>query len=146
MASESRSGSKESSPERRRFGRFGTRLPVASCREGLTKSGADRRPAVCRLQIQDFSLGGVRAESAVPLKLHEHLTLRLPPNGLRSPSELTGRVVHCKRQEDRYEVGIEFCQTRPEITSSPWYRITSLFSLASQFPPGSQMIGTLAES
>jgi hypothetical protein len=126
---ESRSGSRE----RRRFGRFSTRLPVATSRDNMVKQGQPARLARCRLQIQDFSLGGLSAESAVPLKVEEHLTLRLPSSGVRPPAELTGRVVHCHRHSDRYQIGIEFCQTRPEAAASPWYRLSSLFSMASQF-------------
>jgi hypothetical protein len=80
--------------------------------------------------MEDFSLGGLRAQSPVPLKVNERLTMRLPQPGARSPLELTGRVVHCQRQEDQYEVGICFCQTRPEAVASPWPRVARLFTVA----------------
>jgi hypothetical protein len=57
------------------------------------------------------------------------VTLRLPPNGRHRPLELTGRVVHCRRQEDRYQVGIQFAQTR-EAAASPWWQLPRLFSVA----------------
>jgi len=116
--------------ERRRFGRFGTRLPVATRRDDLIRCGQGTRRAQCRLHLQDFSLGGLGAESAVPLKVNERLTLRLPPHGIHPPMELTGRVIHCRRRQNRYQVGIEFCQTRPEATASPWHRVSRLFSMA----------------
>jgi hypothetical protein len=123
----------ESARERRRFGRFATRLPVATSRDSLAKQCHSRRLSACRLQIQDFSLGGLRAESFAPLKVGEQLTLRLPPAEARPPAEITGRVVHCRRENDRYQVGVEFCQTRSDSTASPWCRVLSLFRLASQF-------------
>ena len=86
------------------------------------------------MQLRDFSLGGIRAESAVPLSVNELLTMRLPPQGAHPPLELTGRVVHCWPQEKQYQVGIEFCQTRPEPTASPWHRMFRLFSMAAEPP------------
>jgi hypothetical protein len=125
-----------SARERRRFGRFATRLPVATLRDDLVKRGQPPQMAQCRLSLQDFSLGGLRAESAVPLKVNERLTLRLPASGSHPSLELTGRVIHCCRREDRYQVGIEFCQTRPEPTASPWRRVYRLFSMACEIPVG----------
>jgi len=116
--------------ERRRFGRFATQLPATTRRDDLRTRGGDDRSSFCRLQVQDFSLGGLRAEGPVPLKANERLTLRLPAHGQHPALELTGRVRHCLRQEDRYQIGIEFCQTRPEATSSPWRQVSRLFSIA----------------
>jgi hypothetical protein len=134
MVTESKPETVGSDQERRRFGRFATRLPIATCRDSLAKQGRSQRLAFCRLQIHDFSLGGLKAACTVPLKVNEPLTLRLPPVGLRPQAELTGRVVHCHRQDNRYEVGIEFCQTHKDVAASPWLRLSSLFSLAAQFP------------
>ncbi len=134
MVSDNKTESWDASRERRRFGRFATRLPIATSRDNLVKPGQNRRLSRCCLQVQDFSLGGISAESSVPLKVSENLTMRLPSDGSRPPTELTGRVVHCRRRNNRYQIGIEFCQTRPEASASPWYRLSSLFSLASQFP------------
>jgi hypothetical protein len=145
MVTKSKSESLSSAKERRRFGRFATRLPVATYRESLTGASPTRRLGHCRLQIQDFSLGGIRAESSVPLKVNECLTLRLPPSGTRPAAELTGRVIHCRRREDRYQVGIEFCQTRSDVTASPWHRVSSLFSLACQFS-GTPLTESLSDS
>jgi len=130
MAKEAVKEPSDAGRERRRFGRFAAQLPVITRRDDLTKRGQPSRIAQCRLQLQDFSLGGVRAESAVPLKPNERLTLRLPPTRPGIPLELTGRVVHCRRRDERYPVGIEFCQTRPEVTASPWHGVSRLFSLA----------------
>ncbi len=116
--------------ERRRFSRFGATMPVLTLRDDLCKGGRSRDAAKCRLRMQDFSLGGFKAETEVPLKINEHLTMRLPAHGNHPPLHMTGRVVHCVRREDRYQVGIEFCQTRPEPTASPWHRISRLFSMA----------------
>ena len=126
----------ESADERRRFGRFATQLLVSTSRDSLPKRGHSRRAAECRLRIQDFSLGGVRVESSIPLKVNERLTLRLPPVANRPTALLTGRVVHCRRLQDGYLAGIEFCQTRAEPAASPWFRISTLFSLAAE-PAGS---------
>lgn len=146
MVSDSKFGTETPSQERRRFGRFATRLPIATSRESLAKRGQSRRPASCRIQIQDFSLGGVRAECSVPLKVDEQLTLRLPPIGCRPPAELTGRVIHCRRHENRYQIGIEFCHTRPDPMASPYHRLSTLFSLASQFPSDGRMADGLKDS
>jgi hypothetical protein len=146
MDSETKIETWSGSRERRRFGRFATRLPVAMCRDNMVKQGQSSRLAKCRLHIQDFSLGGLSAESTIPLKLNENLTLRLPSSGLRPAAELTGRVVHCRRLSNRYQIGIEFCQTRPEAAASPWYRLSSLFSLASQFSNDTPVVEPVMDS
>jgi len=115
--------------ERRRFDRFATRLDVSAWRDDLAASGLAKRSAQCRMELRDFSLDGLRAESPVRLKVNEHVTLRLQPNSRHRPLELTGRVVHCRRQEDRYQVGIQFAQTR-ESAASPWWQLPRLFSVA----------------
>ena len=117
--------------ERRRFGRFAARLPLDTVRDDL-EEGCDSPAARCRMELRDFSLGGLQAESPLRLKLNERLTLRLPPSGKHPPLELTGRVAHCRRDRDRYQVGVEFCQTRAEPTASPWWQLPRLFSVASQ--------------
>jgi len=116
--------------ERRQFGRFGTRVPISTRRDDLLKRGQAERRAQCRLQMQDFSLGGLRADSPVPLKVNERLTLRLPDASTHRPLELTGRVVHCQRREQRYVVGVEFCQTQKDLAASPFCQLPRLFSLA----------------
>jgi len=120
----------EEGRERRRFGRFTTRLPVMTVRDDLAARGQQRRAARCRLELQDFSLGGLRAASAVRLKVNERLTLRIPPHLQQPPLELTGRVIHCERNDDRYQVGIEFCHTLGRQEGAPWRHLPRLFSLA----------------
>jgi len=112
---------REVTRERRRFGRFATRLPISTRRDDLVKRG------------QAFSLGGLRAESPIPLKVNERLTLRLPPNGMHPALKLTGRVIHCHRHREGYQVGIEFRQTREDATSSPFLHLPRLFSVAAGF-------------
>ena len=118
--------------ERRRFERFSTRLDVAARRDDLVPRPRPEagHAAHCRMELRDFSLDGVRAESAVRLKTGEHVTVRLPPNGRQPPLELTGRVVHCRREHDRYQIGIQFAQTREGASASPWWQLPRLFSLA----------------
>ena len=116
--------------ERRQFDRFATRLDVSAWRDDLAASGLAEHSAQCRMELRDFSLNGLRAESPVRLKVNEHVTLRLPPNGKHRPLELTGRVVHCRRQEDRYQVGIQFAETRESVLASPWWQLPRLFSMA----------------
>ena len=118
------------SRERRQYSRFATRLPVATRRDEPAKQVQPPRQAECRMQLRDFSLGGIRAESAIPLNVNEVLTMRLPPHGSHPPLELTGRVIHCWPEANQYQVGIEFCQVRPEPTASPWHRMFRLFSMA----------------
>ena len=130
MVKDGESGRWDPARERRRFGRFATQLPVITRRDDRCLRGGDERSAFCRLQLQDFSLGGLRVEGAVPLKVNERLTLRLPSHGRQPALEMTGRVRHCHRRQDRYQIGIEFCQTRPEATSSPWWKVSRLFSVA----------------
>jgi len=116
--------------ERRRFVRFATHLPVTTLREDLIVGDRTDRAARCNLDLHDFSIGGLKADSPIRLKMNERLMLRLPPNGVHGPLELTGRVVHCKRQESRYEVGIRFCQTRADPTASPWLKLPRFFKAA----------------
>ncbi len=124
--------------ERRRFVRFSTHLPVTTLREDLIVGDRTERATRCRLDLHDFSLGGLKADSPIRLKLRERLTLRLPPNGVHGPLELTGRVVHCKRQQSRYEVGIQFCQTRPDPAASPWLKLPRFFKVAYEASPDGQ--------
>jgi hypothetical protein len=121
--------------ERRKFARFATQLPAMTLREDLIVRDRTDRAVKCRLDLHDFSLGGLKAESPVRFKLRERLTLRLPPDGTHGPLELTGRVVHCKRQEKTYEVGIEFCQTRCDATTSPWVQLPRFFKVAYEKSP-----------
>lgn len=138
MVRDSESGSWPSSQERRRFGRFATRLPVTMRRDDLMRRGQPESRARCLLQLQDFSLGGLRAEGAVRLKVNERLTLHLPANRTHPALELTGRVVHCRRMQNRYQIGIEFCQTRAEAETSPYRQLPRLFSLALSYAPGNR--------
>ncbi|TFG88836.1 MAG: hypothetical protein E4H17_01705 [Gemmatimonadales bacterium] len=116
--------------ERRRFGRFPTRLPITTRRDDLLGRGQDPCKAQCRLHLQDFSLGGLRAESPVPLKMNERITLRLPPSATQPALHLTGKVIHCRREKQRYHVGIAFCQTGEALATSPFRHLPRLFSLA----------------
>jgi len=122
-----------SNQERRQFGRFATRLPVRTQRDDLAKRGQAQRRAECRLQLRDFSLGGLRAESSIPLKVDERLTLHLPPVGRQAPVRLTGRVIHCRRRDDRYSVGIAFHETDAPTDLSPYRYLPRLFSMAADF-------------
>jgi len=125
--------------DRRHHNRFATRLSVATIRQDLGPGGSSR----CRLQLQDFSLGGLRAESPVRLKVNERLRLHLGPDGVQAPVELTGRVRHCHRLDDRFQVGIQFCQTGPELGTSPWRQLPRLFSVAYRGPADEQPFETL---
>jgi hypothetical protein len=116
--------------ERRRFARFETQVPVTTRRDDLLAKGQSASRSCCRLRLQDFSLAGLRAESSVPLKARERVTLRLPPTATQPEMEITGRVVHCRRQDKRYNVGIELCQTREDPLSSPYRQLPRLFSMA----------------
>jgi len=117
--------------ERRQFGRFATRVPVCTHRDDLPRHGQGKRPAQCQLQLRDFSLGGLRAESPIPLKIKERLTLRLPPTAQHQAVHVTGQVIHCRRHEDRYQVGIKFHDGGSR--ASPYRRLPRLFSVAADF-------------
>jgi hypothetical protein len=119
--------------ERRRFGRFTTRLPIRTRRDDLTRHGSADRRTECRLRLCDFSLGGLRAESPVPLKVNEQLTLHLPATERHPPTRLTGRVIHCERDKDRYQVGIAFHESGPRAEASPYRRLPRLFSVAADY-------------
>lgn len=133
MVTDSENRSCGGTEERRRFGRFSTQLPISTRRDDLLKRGQTGRRAQCRLQLQDFSLGGLRAESSVPLKVNERVTLRLPPSASHPALQLTGRVIHCRRHQDRYQVGIEFRQTGQDPATSPYRQLPRLFSVATDF-------------
>jgi hypothetical protein len=130
MVSNPETGSWSGQRERRQHGRFSTRIPINTRRDDLLKRGQAEHRAQCRLQMQDFSLGGLRADSPLPLRVNERLTLRLPGSSTHRPLELTGRVVHCRRREERYVIGIEFCQTQKDLAASPYYQLPRLFSVA----------------
>jgi hypothetical protein len=130
MVTQSVNARRSAGAERRRFDRFATRLDVSTWRDDLATDGRAKRAARCRMELRDFSLDGLRAESPVRLRVNERVTLRLLPNNTHRPLELTGRVVHCRRQEDRYQVGIQFAETRESATASPWWQLPRLFSMA----------------
>lgn len=121
--------------DRRQFRRFPLSLPIQAIRDDLlpqpVNSSADSRPeTVVNLEICDFSLGGIHGFSAVGLKPQERLTLTMPPFGTRPELSVTGRVVRCHREIDRFDIGIEFCQTHDEAGTSPWLRLPELFYMA----------------
>jgi PilZ domain len=119
--------------ERRRFSRFATRLPVATRRDDLVTRGQSASRANCQLRLYDFSLGGLRGESTVALKASERLTMKLPPTATQPAIELTGRVIRCCRQDKRYHVGIELCQTDSNPMHSPFRQMPRLFAVAMDY-------------
>jgi len=114
--------------ERRRFGRFAARLPLRTRRED-----APGQRSAPRLQLRDFSLGGLRLESLRPLNVNERVTVSLPADGHRPPVYLTGRVIHCHPRADRYEVGLQFHDRETDARRSPFVGLPRLFSLAAEF-------------
>lgn len=126
----------QQSLDRRQFRRFPMFLQVKAQRDVLaqaTDQGAAERPErTIHLNVQDFSLSGLRGECAVALRMGEPVTVSMPPYGTRPEIGVTGRVARCQRQEGRFDVGIEFCQTREAPESSPWLRIHEIFYFAGQ--------------
>jgi hypothetical protein len=125
--------------DRRQFRRFPLALLVQAVRDDLlplpVEATQDARPeTVVNLDICDFSLGGIRGFSSVGLKPQERLTLNMPPFGTRPELRMTGRVVRCHRELDRFDIGIEFCHTHEEATASPWLRLPTLFYMAREHP------------
>jgi len=119
--------------ERRRFGRFASQMPVRTRRDAPSARPEEPGAVPCRLQLRDFSLGGVRVESPRPLKVDEQVTVSLPPGGRHPAVHLTGRVVHCRRRDDRYDVGIQFHEREADALRSPYLGLPRLFSLAAEF-------------
>jgi len=119
--------------ERRRFGRFAARMPLRTCLEEPLADQEGGQPSPCRLQLRDFSLGGLRAESPRPLNVNAQVTVSLPSSGRRPPVHLTGRVIHCRPREDRYEVGIQFHEHEAGPRRSPYLGLPRLFSMAAEF-------------
>ena len=122
--------------ERRQFRRFPMALPVLARRDelagGQELAEAARPERTVNIEVQDFSLGGIRGSSPVALRRGEALTVSVPPFGTRPEVDVTGRVARCQRLGGRFDVGIEFCQTREAPESSPWLRIHELFYLAGE--------------
>ncbi len=123
--------------DRRQFRRFPMQLLVQAVRDDLlpqpVQAVHDARPeTVVNLEICDFSLGGLHGLSSVGLKPQERITLTMPPFGTRPELSVTGRVVRCSRELDRFDIGIEFCQTNDQAATSPWLRLPELFYMASQ--------------
>ena len=116
--------------ERRQFRRFAMRVSAETLRDDTKKSAQTRKTRTFEVNLQDFSLGGLGITSKKRLKKQESLTVRIPPRGKRPQIDLTGRVIHCRRDRDRYYVGIEFCHTKKPLETSPWLRMPSLFQLA----------------
>lgn len=119
--------------ERRRFGRFASRLPVRTRVDASAPSKQNGEHIPCRLQLRDFSLGGLRVESPRPLEVNEPVTVSLPPGDRHPAVHLTGRVVHCCTRDDGYEVGIQFRERERDPQRSPYLGLPRLFSMASEF-------------
>jgi hypothetical protein len=119
--------------ERRRFGRFSARMPCRTRLDDSAPDSAHDRRAACRLELRDFSLGGMRVESPKPLKVNDRVTISLPPSGRHPPVHLTGRVIHCRRQAKGYDVGIEFHEQGSSPRQSPYVGLPRLFSMAAEY-------------
>ena len=113
--------------ERRRFRRYAMQLNARTHRDDLKQAGQKPADYVCSVDLNDFSLGGLGVTTSAPLKKKENITVMIPPYGSRPRIDLTGRVVYCRQQTSGYEVGIEFCQTKADIETSPWLRMPGLF-------------------
>jgi hypothetical protein len=101
----------------------------------LAAESAKGRNARCiRLELRDFSLGGMRGSSLTLLCSQEQVTVSMPPLGTRALIRLTGRVIRCQREGDRFDVGIEFGQIRTSPESTPWLRMAALFCMAGSTP------------
>lgn len=128
--------------DRRQFRRFPLLLQVTAQRDVLARAtdkvGAGRPDGIVRLHVQDFSLSGLRGECAVALRQGEPVTVSMPPYGTRPEIGVTGRVARCQREGLRFDVGIEFCQTREAPGSSPWLLIPEIFYFAGQTTKESQ--------
>ncbi|MBN2581676.1 MAG: PilZ domain-containing protein [Planctomycetes bacterium] len=123
--------------ERRQFRRFPIRLPVKARRDDLVgnadPSTSDPRPeGLISIDVDNFSLGGLRGSSSVALRCGEALTVHMPPFGTRPEVDVTGRVTRCQRVDRQFDVGVEFCQTSSAADSSPWLRLPELFYMAGQ--------------
>lgn len=122
--------------ERRQFRRFPMSIPVKAKRDDLAGGQVARQGSppegIVNLEIMNFSLGGMRGSSSVALRQGEALTVCMPPFGTRPEVNITGRVTRCQRLETRFDVGIEFCQTRSAPHNSPWLRLPEIFYMAGQ--------------
>jgi hypothetical protein len=122
--------------ERRQFRRFPMRLTVQAKRDDVSGKDSVRADTASdhqvTLEIENFSLGGLRGVSTTELSHDERLTLTMPPFGTRPQLEVTGRVVRCEPSQGRFDVGVEFGQTRDEPESSPWVRLPDLFYMAGE--------------
>ena len=122
--------------ERRQFRRFPMQLFVQARRDDLASSEASedshRPEQQVTLEVKNFSLGGLHGASAMALRREERLTMTMPPFGTRPQLEVTGRVVHCQRNEDHFDIGVEFGQTHDDPESSPWMRLPDLFYMAGE--------------
>lgn len=133
MVTDRKTSDRRKTAERRRFGRFAARMPVRTSREDAASEEHADRPIRCRLQLRDFSLGGVRVESPHPLNVDEEVTVSLPGDRRRPAVHLAGRVVHCRAHRDRYDVGIQFHEREAGDRRSPYLGLPRLFSMAAEF-------------
>jgi hypothetical protein len=79
------------------------------------------------LHVLDVSRGGVGAVSQDPLEQTEPLLLFFPPMGAGRGSDVSGRVVRCNRNSDRFAVGIVF--------DNPWPNHEKPRPMAAEFRP-----------
>jgi hypothetical protein len=121
--------------ERRQFRRFPMCLFAEVRRDDLPGDVADtvrgHPQRAVRLEVRDLSLGGLHCASDVALSCGAAVTLSLPSLASRPMLTISGRVVRCDFEAERFDVGIEFCQNSDSLKSSPWLRVPELFYLAS---------------
>jgi hypothetical protein len=86
-------------------------MPVQAIRRSVSESDPNR---MVGLHVLDVSRGGVGAVCQDPLDQTETLLIFFPPMGAGRGTDVTGRVVHCVRQSDRFSVGIAFDHPWPE--------------------------------
>ena len=80
------------------------------------------------LEILDLSLGGLHGVSNASLCTGETVTLNIPSARSAPPRlHVTGRVIRCDYQDGRFDVAVEFGQTRDDVEASPWHRLPELF-------------------
>lgn len=114
--------------ERRQFRRFPLQLTAKAKTEADKPADTD----TVDIEVANFSLGGLRIRSQKPIEPNARVRVKMPPFGTRPQIDISGRVVHCVEEDQRFQLGIEFCQVSAEAEDSPWLRLHELFYLAGE--------------
>lgn len=88
--------------EMRTFIRHPSDIPIDVIFEGLVERKEE--------YLANVSIGGLAFSSATPLEENSSIVVRIPL--VRPAFEARGRVIWCRKENDHFDIGVEFLETK----------------------------------